>query len=274
MEQSPQPDPVVPPQPASDATKEADGSGERAPSIEKAGAPAPPNLVEPKHPKRALSAYFYFLADHREGVKEKNPEFSIGQVGKELGRMWAELDDAGKAKYKKMNEEAKIAYNASMVSFKAAMEEFKAAGGVTAADKDISDGQAGPTLPLSRIKSIMKKDPDVKNMSKEALWLTTMSVEEFIRRLGKAASQHMTQQKRKAMRYEDVAAAVRSSSSFRFLEVDFPPHEVHNAKKRKLNPSEKHAGSGVGSVKSGPMDSFFGGSKKVVEAAKEAESAP
>ena len=62
------------------------------------------------------------------------------------------------------------------------------------ARKEMEESQ-GPVLPLARIKRIMKKDPDVKNMSKEALFLTTMGVERFISELSKAATKHLIRMK-------------------------------------------------------------------------------
>jgi hypothetical protein len=41
-------------------------------------------------PKRAPSAFLLFSSAKRAAVKKQNPEFSFGEVGKELGRMWRE----------------------------------------------------------------------------------------------------------------------------------------------------------------------------------------
>lgn len=41
-----------------------------------------------------------FCQEKRPQVKEENPGIVFGQIGKKLGEMWRELDDAAKEKYK------------------------------------------------------------------------------------------------------------------------------------------------------------------------------
>ena len=40
------------------------------------------------------------MKDTRPGVAKSNPEFSVTQISKELGRMWKELSDEEKAEWK------------------------------------------------------------------------------------------------------------------------------------------------------------------------------
>jgi high mobility group protein B1 len=49
---------------------------------------------DPNAPKQPLSAYFIFSTEERLKVKEENPNFSICDVAKELGKRWAEMDPA------------------------------------------------------------------------------------------------------------------------------------------------------------------------------------
>nr|ODO00865.1 non-histone chromosomal protein 6 [Cryptococcus depauperatus CBS 7855] len=51
---------------------------------------------DPNKPKRALSAYMFFVQDYRERIKTENPEASFGDVGKLLGIKWKEMSDAEK----------------------------------------------------------------------------------------------------------------------------------------------------------------------------------
>ena len=46
------------------------------------------NKKDPNAPKRALSAFFFFCADERKEVKKSFPDYSIGEIAKELGRRW------------------------------------------------------------------------------------------------------------------------------------------------------------------------------------------
>ncbi len=43
---------------------------------------------DPNAPKKPLSAYMFFCAEHREEVKTANPDFKATQITSELGRLW------------------------------------------------------------------------------------------------------------------------------------------------------------------------------------------
>ena len=55
---------------------------------------------DPNAPKQPLSAYFIFSTEERLKVKEENPNYSICDVAKELGKRWAEMDPALKQRYR------------------------------------------------------------------------------------------------------------------------------------------------------------------------------
>nr|AFJ24755.1 high mobility group-2 [Schmidtea mediterranea] len=71
---------------------------------------------DPNKPKAPLTAFFFFSNEHRQTVKEKNPEFKVGDIAKVLGKMWSECKD--KSKYEEMNKEAKEKYNLAMLEYK------------------------------------------------------------------------------------------------------------------------------------------------------------
>ena len=50
-------------------------------------------------PKRAPGPYFFFCKAQRPKIIAKNPNFTFGEVGKELGAQWKKLSDAEKKKY-------------------------------------------------------------------------------------------------------------------------------------------------------------------------------
>ncbi len=78
---------------------------------------------DPNAPKRATSAYIFFTKDKRQEVKDENPDFTFGEIGKELGRLWGELSDKKKAKWKKMEEEDKERYTKEMEDYKSGDSE-------------------------------------------------------------------------------------------------------------------------------------------------------
>lgn len=54
---------------------------------------------DPNKPKRALSAYMFFVQDWRERVKSENPDATFGDVGRLLGAKWKEMSPAEKKPY-------------------------------------------------------------------------------------------------------------------------------------------------------------------------------
>jgi hypothetical protein len=43
---------------------------------------------DPNAPKKPLSAYMFFCAEHRARIKEENPDFKVTQITSELGKAW------------------------------------------------------------------------------------------------------------------------------------------------------------------------------------------
>lgn len=84
--------------------------------------PAPkPNqkpMKDPNAPKKPLSAYFLFSQDERLKVKAENPEYSITEVAKELGRRWATIDPALKQQYEHRYQSARKVYDQEMSAYK------------------------------------------------------------------------------------------------------------------------------------------------------------
>merc|ERR1712127_845951 len=56
---------------------------------------------DPNAPKRPMSAYFLFMNAQRPQVRKENPDASIGEVAKIMGKLWGEIEPADKAKYDK-----------------------------------------------------------------------------------------------------------------------------------------------------------------------------
>ncbi|KAJ1548217.1 Non-histone chromosomal protein 6 [Nowakowskiella sp. JEL0078] len=66
---------------------------------------------DPNEPKKPLSSFMLFSSEQRAKIKEENPEFSFGEIGKEVGARWRALNDAEKKVYKdrELKEKAKYA---------------------------------------------------------------------------------------------------------------------------------------------------------------------
>ncbi|XP_047003285.1 high mobility group-T protein-like [Schistocerca americana] len=88
------------------------------PKGEKAHGRKRKHAKDPNAPKRALSAFFWFCHDERSKVKAQNPEFGVGDIAKELGRRWSEVDPELKAKYEAMAKKDKARYDREMTAYK------------------------------------------------------------------------------------------------------------------------------------------------------------
>ncbi|KAK7332296.1 hypothetical protein VNO80_29046 [Phaseolus coccineus] len=80
------------------------------------------------------------------------------------------------------------------------------------------------SLPLSRIKKIMKFDEDVKMVSTEATMLLAKACELFIMELTMRAWANVEDDKRKIIQKTDIASAISMSDMFDFL-VDTVPRD-------------------------------------------------
>jgi len=70
-----------------------------------------------KGPKRALSAYMFFVKDNRQKVLDKYPDLSFGEVGKKLGKMWGDMSDDEKAPYARSNKADKERYDREKANY-------------------------------------------------------------------------------------------------------------------------------------------------------------
>ncbi|ESP01822.1 hypothetical protein LOTGIDRAFT_200052 [Lottia gigantea] len=74
------------------------------------------NKKDPKAPKRALSAFFFFCNEERPKVKAIYPNYTIGEVAKELGKRWEHCGE--KKRFEEMTEKDKVRYQKEMAAYK------------------------------------------------------------------------------------------------------------------------------------------------------------
>uniref|UniRef100_A0A0B7A0T5 FACT complex subunit SSRP1 n=1 Tax=Arion vulgaris TaxID=1028688 RepID=A0A0B7A0T5_9EUPU len=70
---------------------------------------------DPNRPKRPQSAYFLWLNEHREQIKEENPGITIIDLSKRAGEMWKEVTD--KTEWDEKAKEAKADYQKAMEEY-------------------------------------------------------------------------------------------------------------------------------------------------------------
>jgi len=98
----------------------------------KRGAKKEKKVKDPNAPKRPMSAYFLFMNATRASVKKENPDYGIGDIAKELGRLWGEITPSEKSKYDKEAAAAKKKWEAEKAA-------YAKKGGAKAAAKEASD---------------------------------------------------------------------------------------------------------------------------------------
>ena len=76
---------------------------------------------DPNAPKRALSAYNFFLTENQQSIKATMTGDDVKQtdVLKEVGRQWKELSETKKAKYIKLADKDKARYVKAMEAYNA-----------------------------------------------------------------------------------------------------------------------------------------------------------
>lgn len=98
---------------------------------------------DPNRPKRPMSAYFLWLADFRERMKDKIPENK--ELLRSAGEHWKQLTEVEKAPYERRAEEERRKYEV-------AMREYSQGGGAKKAREDQENAAAalaaGLDLPL------------------------------------------------------------------------------------------------------------------------------
>ncbi|KAK4336743.1 hypothetical protein RND71_043660 [Anisodus tanguticus] len=65
---------------------------------------------DPNAPKRALSAFFWFCNDERPKVRGEQPDATVGEIAKELGKRWADCTPEQKKKYEALANKDKARY--------------------------------------------------------------------------------------------------------------------------------------------------------------------
>ncbi|XP_026861216.1 DNA polymerase epsilon subunit 4 [Electrophorus electricus] len=73
-------------------------------------------------------------------------------------------------------------------------------------------------LPLSRIKALMKADPDVSLASQESVFIIAKATELFVEMIAKDALGYAQQGKRKTLQRKDLDNAIEAIDEFAFLE--------------------------------------------------------
>jgi len=84
-------------------------------------------MKDPNAPKRPISGFFLFCAEHRPKIKQQNPGYGIGDVAKKLGEMWNNLSDSNKQPYLAKAMKLKDKYQQDMADYRGKVNAAAAA---------------------------------------------------------------------------------------------------------------------------------------------------
>jgi histone H3/H4 len=168
-------------------------------------------LLELKKPR---SSYFIFAAEVREVVKAENPGVGVAQQAKLIGERWASLTKEEKKEYEGLHDAEKAAYEAALA---ARPEPAVGAGGE---GEEEEEEEGGSSLPLSRVKRIIKLDPDISRVTGDAAFLIATATELFLSLLTREASAVAVAAGRKTLTDLDFARAAAGHPALTFLTHD------------------------------------------------------
>lgn len=80
-------------------------------------------VKDPNAPKRAMTAYMYYINANRAAIAEEHGVQGVAEVAKKAGELWKALGEADKKKYEKLAEEDKERYAKEMENYKPPVEE-------------------------------------------------------------------------------------------------------------------------------------------------------
>ncbi|XP_036422368.1 chromatin accessibility complex protein 1 [Colossoma macropomum] len=81
------------------------------------------------------------------------------------------------------------------------------------------------SLPMSRVRLIMKSSPDVSCINQEALFLTTKATELFVQHLALSSYNNGSGKDTNALSYSDLANTAEETETFQFL-TDILPKKI------------------------------------------------
>lgn len=97
------------------------------------------------------------------------------------------------------------------------------------------------SLPLSRIRVIMKSSPEVSSINQDALFLTAKATELFVQYLATYSYKHGRGKEKNALTYTDLSHTAEECETFQFL-ADILPKKILASKYLKMLEKEKRDG--------------------------------
>lgn len=161
--------------------------------------------------KKPMSAWILFSVEYREKLHREQPHLNFKDLAQRLSERYKDLSAEERSYYDDLAKKDKLRYQQEMLSSVSR----------TPTTNIVSESMA-LILPLARVKKIMKMDPDVNNIQKNALLAVTKVTELFLQYMGTRAHHVALQRRAKSVKQSDVIQAIHSLDTLRFLRTDFP----------------------------------------------------
>lgn len=154
-------------------------------------------------------------------------------------REWKAMDEEKKKGYVEKHKLMKETYEKEMQEYNLKLKAFKDAGGEIPKTESKEYAVHGQ-LPLSRIKAIIKLDPENTNVAKSATQIIAKAAEIFCKSLASRVYETQTRpQGTKTIKEKHIASCVHRERRFRFLDSDFSLHDPTKRKKQKTTTTTK-----------------------------------
>ncbi|CAL1584681.1 unnamed protein product [Knipowitschia caucasica] len=92
-------------------------------------------------------------------------------------------------------------------------------------DRSPTNKNKGISLPISRVRLIMKSSPDVSSINQEALFLTTKATELFVQHLAVSSFNKGSGKDTNSLSYTDLASTAEETETLHFL-TDILPKKI------------------------------------------------
>ncbi|KAK2830385.1 hypothetical protein Q5P01_018316 [Channa striata] len=92
-------------------------------------------------------------------------------------------------------------------------------------DEQTSGTKKTISLPISRVRLIMKSSPDVSSINQDALFLTTKATELFVQHLAVSSFNNGPGKETNTLSYSDLANTAEDTETFHFL-TDILPKKI------------------------------------------------
>uniref|UniRef100_A0A7N8XBA9 Chromatin accessibility complex protein 1 n=2 Tax=Mastacembelus armatus TaxID=205130 RepID=A0A7N8XBA9_9TELE len=92
-------------------------------------------------------------------------------------------------------------------------------------EEQTSSNKKTISLPISRVRLIMKSSPDVSSINQDALFLTTKATELFVQHLALSSFNNGSGRETNTLSYSDLANAAEETEIFHFL-TDILPKKI------------------------------------------------